>query len=169
MNKLENLLNISNPWNDDSFYDFNDENEKQEFKEWFKNNAKLYSCNTHYRFSSKLLEEVIPAGCYGNGQYISINNKIKYAEGIVSPNGTSVFDEYIPHGFNIENNEVIDYTYKKIIQDSSRYLSEMPSEYWGIEIPHKYINSKNESDKNTPYSFHRPLILQYWRDKFKNK
>ena len=112
---------------------------------------------------------MIPGGCYGNGQYISSILNIGYVEGLVLPNGRYVFDEYIPHGFNIINGKVIDYSYKKITEENPYHLPEMPTEYWGIEIPSEYL-SINNSDKTKKTSvFHRPLLLQYWRDNVKIK
>ena len=102
------------PWdNDYQFYSFENEDEKQAFKKWFVDNAVHYSIDNQYKFEPKILSEMIPGGCYGNGQYISSILNIGYVEGLALPNGRYVFDEYIPHGFNIINGKVIDYSYKK--------------------------------------------------------
>lgn len=170
MKNLDNMLESCNPWDNYQFYDFKNEDEEQEFKEWFKKTAKHYPVNDHYHFSPQLLQKVIPSGCYGNGQYLSINNDIKYAEGIVCPYETHASGEYISHGFNIKNNNVVDYTYKKITKKSPHHLPKMPSEYWGVEIPKDFIvSSMKEKEQDTPYSFHRPLLLQYWRNEVKDK
>ena len=112
MADLRKILEYSCPWDNDEFYSFENEDEKQAFKEWFIDNAKHYFSDNQYKFDSNILSEIIPGGCYGNGQYISSKLKGGYVEGLVSPNGYYVFDEYIPHGFNIVDGKVTDYTYK---------------------------------------------------------
>ncbi len=167
MNTLEDIL-THNPWSTDEMYDFESEYEKSEFFEWFKKEARHYTGNMSYSFSSQLLKEVIPSGCYGNGQYISLKDKeMKYVEGIVSPEGTYV-GGYIPHGFNVKENRVTDYTYKKIVRETPHFLEKMPTEYWGIEIPLSYIERQRGSEPIKPNLLHKPLLLQYWRDNFKS-
>ena len=80
------LRNI-NPWADDSMYDFKSAEEQQAFKEWFIENAKEYTINTSFKFKSEIMQQVVPAGCYGNGQYIAVNSQAHYVEGLVIPNG----------------------------------------------------------------------------------
>ncbi len=169
MADLRKILEYSCPWDNDEFYSFENEDEKQAFKEWFIDNAKHYFSDNQYKFDSNILSEIIPGGCYGNGQYISSKLKGGYVEGLVSPNGYYVFDEYIPHGFNIVDGKVTDYTYKKITKESPHFLPEMPNEYWGIEIPSEYLYANNSDKMEEPSVFHRPLLLQYWRDTDKNK
>lgn len=170
MYDLKKILEYCSPWDkDNQFYSFESEDEKQTFKKWFIDNAVHYSVDNQYKFDSNILSEIIPGGCYGNGQYISLNLKIGYVEGLVLPNGYYVFDEYIPHGFNIINGKVIDYTYKKITKETPHYLPKMPTEYWGIEIPLEYLYANNSDNMEEPPVFHRPLLLQYWRDNVKNK
>lgn len=50
-------------------------------------------------------------------------------ERIVLPNGYYVYDEYIPHDFNIINEKVIDYTYKKIMKETPHYFPKKQTEY----------------------------------------
>lgn len=158
------LLGNNNPWADNSMYDFKSAEEEQAFKEWFIRNAKEYTINPSFKFKSEIMQQVIPGGCFGNGQYISVNTEAHYIEGLVAPNGEYTFNDYIPHGFNTLNNKVIDYTYKKVVQETPQYLSEMPTKYWGVEIPKEYILTSNGNSRNKPQDFHRPLLLQYWRD-----
>lgn len=161
----ENLiLGNNHPWADDPMYSFNSYEEQQAFKEWFIENAKEYPINPSFKFESEIMQQVIPAGCYGNSQYISVNTQARYAEGLVVPHGKYTFNDYIPHGFNILKNKVVDYTYKKIVQETPQYLPEMPTKYWGIEIPKEYILTIHGNNENKPLDFHRPLLLQYWRD-----
>lgn len=158
------FLGDSFPWDNDPFYNFGSDYEKQAFKEWFIKNAKKYTNNPFYNFEPNLIKQIFLSGCYGNSQYIAINTMANYVEGLVWANGTYTFNEYIPHGFNTINNKVVDYSYKKILQEAPRYLSKMPTEYWGIEIPKEYILSSNGDNKDKPQDFHRPLLLLYWRD-----
>ena len=170
MYDLKKILEYCSPWdNDYQFYSFENEDEKQAFKKWFIDNAEHYSIDKQYKFEPKILSEMIPGGCYGNGQYISSILNIGYVEGLVLPNGRYVFDEYIPHGFNIINGKVIDYSYKKITEENPYHLPEMPTEYWGIEIPSEYLSINNSDKTKKPSVFHRPLLLQYWRDSVKIK
>lgn len=159
------ILHLENsfPWNKDPFYIFNNDDEKLAFKKWFIENANKYEINSFYKYASDLLGQVILSGCYGNGQYISIKTDAHYVEGLVLANGTYTFNEYIPHGFNIIDNKVIDYSYKKILLEAPQYLSKMPTQYFGIEIPKEYILTQNKIIGDTPASYHRPLLLEYWR------
>lgn len=169
MTDLNDFLSYNDPWNNDPFYLFENDSERIAFKEWFLKEAKKYNYHTHYKYSQELLESIIPAGCYGNGQYLAIKDKNKYVEGLVSPNGTYVNDEYIPHGFNLAQKRVVDFTYKKIVNETPKYLSKLPTEYWGIEIPYDYIlQESKKNEKISPYFLHKPLLLQYWRDQIKS-
>lgn len=42
MADLRKILEYSCPWDNDEFYSFENEDEKQAFKEWFIDNAKHY-------------------------------------------------------------------------------------------------------------------------------
>lgn len=159
------LLGNNNPWADEnSMYEFNSTEEEQSFKEWFIENAKEYEINPSFKFSSEIMQQIVPAGCYGNSQYIAIKTQAHYVEGLVLANGKYTFNELIPHGFNTIKNKVIDYTYKKVNQVSPQCLPKMPTKYWGVEIPKEYILISNGNSRNKPQDFHRPLLLQYWRD-----
>lgn len=164
------ILSLDNdiPWDHDPFYKFNNNDEKLAFKEWFIGNAKKYTNYRSYNFEPDLIKQVILSGCYGNGQYIAIKTKAQYAEGLVMANGTYTFNEYIPHGFNIINNKVIDYSYKKILLKTPQYLPKMPTQYFGIEIPKEYILTHNKTNGDTPIYYHRPLLLEYWRTIYKH-
>ena len=66
-----------------------------------------------------------------------------------------------PNNVHKELNKVTKKLYYKKL---NQYLSEMPTKFWGIEIPKEYILTSNGNSKNKPQDFHRPLLLQYWRD-----
>jgi len=91
--------------------------------------------------------------CFGNSQAITLSENIDYFEGFMKCN-----DNFILHGFNVYNNEVIDYTVNSNKCKFKDRDGNLPSEYYGIKI-NKNIIIKYNKDLIKEKSLNiRPLL-----------
>lgn len=89
--------------------------------------------------------------CYGNAQRI---RKISYCEGFIQLSGRG----WIPHGFNILSNEVVDYT---VVCNTNVFTgSDKPISYVGILIPDWFIKIINFERE------HKSLLYQFYLEDF---
>lgn len=154
-NKKIEINLYKDPW-DKEMHNFAP-GEEDQFMEWFLENANVYtSIEKELTFKQLSDKNIQRNRCFGNSQYITNKYGKTYAEGfILHPfNQELLPDHYLIHGFNLENETILDYTLNKVIV--SEYL---PKEYFGIIIPKEFITQNyNESD-----TYNKSLILDYWR------
>lgn len=155
-NKKIDINQYKDPW-DKEMHNFA-LGEEDKFMEWFLENANVYTFIEKVFTFEQIYDKNIKINrCFGNSQYITNKYNKTYAEGfILYPfNQKLLPDHYLTHGFNLENETVLDYTLNKVI--SPEYL---PKEYFGIIIPKEFIiQNYNESD-----TYNKSLILDYWRE-----
>ena len=157
-NKRIDINQYKDPW-DKEMHNFAP-GEENKFMEWFLDNANIYtSIDKGFTFEQTSDKNIQRNRCFGNSQYITNRYNKTYAEGFIN----YPFNEFLPfdinryliHGFNLENETVLDYTLNKVIMPEC-----LPKEYFGIIIPKEFIiQNYNESD-----TYNKSLILDYWRE-----
>ena len=154
-NQKRDINQYKDPW-DREIHNFAI-GEEEIFMEWFLENANVYTnIEKIFTFEQIYDENIKKNRCFGNSQYITNKCNKTYAEGfILYPfNQNLLPDRYIIHGFNLENEIVLDYTLNKVILPE--YL---PKEYFGIIIPKEFITQYYNNSDN----YNKSLILDYWR------
>jgi hypothetical protein len=106
------------------------------------------------------LEETNYKGnCFDIAQKSHKKYNLDYCEGFLT-----LGDEPIYHGFNVKKNKIIDYTVKKHLSDyKSMNLGKLPSDYCGIKIPNKFIESENSKYINDDSINIPPLLYRYFK------
>lgn len=113
--------------------------ERGKFWNWFNKRAIKLNKSSSPRKHLISKEKNICGRCYGNSQTITLSENIKYCEGFVKINGS-----FILHGFNVEENNVHDYTVLSNESDFTDINGQLPSEYYGVEISQEFIEQYNK-------------------------
>jgi hypothetical protein len=124
------------------------DHDKENFWIWFQEQALQYSSDKIV--SNNIEEWITPSACFENSQNISLKKNLKYVEGFVF-----VKDDYTLHAFNILDGKVADYTLSNDPISFYDRDGQLPSEYYGIEIPTSFF------EKNI---LNEPLLYSYFKD-----
>ncbi len=153
---LINQLKIDIQYGQDSTnFDFNEE-ELDLFWDWFQINAVSFNQSNSIDASLVSSTENLPSRCFGNSQRKTVNNSLQYAEGFVKVHGA-----FIHHGFNIVNNQYIDYTVLSY-PDAFRCHDRLPYKYYGIIINTELIND-NADEINALIGYNDPKLELVFR------
>jgi hypothetical protein len=110
--------------------------EREDFFYWFKAHASIYPlCNADP--SPYLVDGLRPGRCFGNAQTVAVKHELSYVEGFFLAR-----DEYIFHGFNLLDGQVLDMTVFNS-PEIYRYNGNLPNIYCGVSIPFDLIIDKN--------------------------
>jgi hypothetical protein len=122
----------------------------ENFWSWFVHNAACYTPSTLPLTS--INELTLHGGaCYGNSLAVLRHMDAIYCEGFVQLTNTG----WIPHGFNLQDQEVLDYT----VANNQEVFSELgnhPTCYAGVVIPNSFIEVQN------PEYYHQSLLWAFY-------
>ena len=112
------------------------------FWTWFQQNANLYSLcpSVDTSFTNK---SNLPGNCFGNSQRFSLQNDIDYCEGFVKAKNIFIF-----HGFNVQNNCIIDSTIQSNQDSFADEKGEIPTEYCGVIVPNHFLGEESDIIEN---------------------
>ncbi|WP_319503755.1 hypothetical protein [Bacteroides graminisolvens] len=134
----------------DQLYD----TEVEDFFIWFFENAYVFDVSSTLDEAILNDRKIIESRCFGNSQYIANKYRKGYLEGFIL---YSTYDIYIPHGFNMHDEKVEDYTLAP---------NDLSSEYYGIIIPIDFVLKYNGKDIDSP-SANASLLVEYYREQTK--
>ncbi|WP_256004946.1 hypothetical protein [Pedobacter deserti] len=113
-----------------------EEAQKEAFWQWFQYNADHYL--VVIQPEKAMNRKFLPSRCIGNSQIAADDLKIKYLEGFASRG-----ERFIFHGFNAEDNGVVDVTTLNHPQNFLDHFGGLPNLYIGVSIPNDYMLHMN--------------------------
>lgn len=141
MINVETLVSIRN-----SFYQSADnftllivEDEIENFWSWFGENAVVLDLYEEPVEQYNNPDQYLSGRCFGNSQALLLDAGMAYFEGFAK-----IEDNYIFHGFNVEDQKVIDVT---VLSNSDVFLEHrfgLPDKYFGVEIPMNIVLEHNQ-------------------------